>query len=86
MLPLPQVRYKMGRVSQPSSHIYGIGSLRFKAPALPATTPGVQQANANPSTCMQAGDGVAATTPFRVGQLQSRAADAGPSEDCLFLR
>ncbi|KAF4614038.1 hypothetical protein D9613_008113 [Agrocybe pediades] len=61
------------------------GSSRFKAPASPATTPGVQLANANPPECLQASQGVSATNPFRVGQLQSRAADAGPSEDCLFL-
>ncbi|KAF9557097.1 alpha/beta-hydrolase [Agrocybe pediades] len=61
------------------------GALRFKAPISPATTPGVQQANSNPSFCMQAGDGVAPTTPFRVGQVQSRQQSAGPSEDCLFL-
>ncbi|PPQ80160.1 hypothetical protein CVT25_001453 [Psilocybe cyanescens] len=62
------------------------GSARFRAPALPATTPGVQQANAQPSECFQASSGNSPTTPFRVGQQNSaRAVDAGPSEDCLFL-
>ncbi|PPQ68679.1 hypothetical protein CVT26_002961 [Gymnopilus dilepis] len=64
------------------------GSLRFRAPAAPAFTAGVQQANAEPAECFQAGDGVAATTPFRFGSgstASKRAAAAGPSEDCLFL-
>ncbi|KAH9481796.1 putative secreted lipase [Psilocybe cubensis] len=61
------------------------GAARFQAPALPATTPGVQQANAQPPECFQANSGVASTTPFRIGKNAARAADAGPSEDCLFL-
>ncbi|KAF9544962.1 alpha/beta-hydrolase [Agrocybe pediades] len=62
------------------------GSLRFRAPALPAVTAGVQQATSSPPSCMQGGDGTSPTTPFRAGHLQSRTEqDVGPSEDCLFL-
>jgi carboxylesterase type B len=67
------------------------GSSRFKAPAAPATTPGVQVANAEPSMCFGASSGVAGTTPFRASSALRRekraadAADAGPSEDCLFV-
>ncbi|KDR78749.1 hypothetical protein GALMADRAFT_63744 [Galerina marginata CBS 339.88] len=60
------------------------GSRRFSAPAAPATTSGVQLANAEPSTCLQAAQGVAPTTPFRVGpSVHTR--DVEASEDCLFL-
>ncbi|KAF8801565.1 alpha/beta-hydrolase [Phlegmacium glaucopus] len=57
-----------------------IGSLRFKAPQLPVHTKGIQLANTQPPACQQAGDGVAATSPFR-----SRSDDASAPEDCLFL-
>ncbi|KAF8886048.1 Alpha/Beta hydrolase protein [Gymnopilus junonius] len=64
------------------------GSLRFRAPASPAFTAGVQLANTEPSMCFQASDGAAATNPFHPGSsssLTARAAEAGQSEDCLFL-
>ncbi|PPQ80632.1 hypothetical protein CVT25_001638 [Psilocybe cyanescens] len=62
------------------------GSNRFRAPALPATTPGIQQANVQPPGCFQATGGNSPTTPFRVAQKNSaRAVDLGSSEDCLFL-
>ncbi|KDR83231.1 hypothetical protein GALMADRAFT_221150 [Galerina marginata CBS 339.88] len=70
------------------------GTRRFGAPAAPATTPGVQLANAEPSTCLQGGEGLAPATPFRINPhriakpVTKRAMDAtavGVTEDCLFL-
>ncbi|PPQ80157.1 hypothetical protein CVT25_001450 [Psilocybe cyanescens] len=62
------------------------GSYRFRAPAPPATTPGIQQANVQPPECFQGSVGNSPTTPFRVSQRNSaRAVVPGPSEDCLFL-
>jgi len=61
------------------------GSRRFRAPFAPETTPGIQLANAPPSTCLQAGQGSSSASPFRIKQ-DKRATDVGASEDCLFLR
>ncbi|PPQ80630.1 hypothetical protein CVT25_001636 [Psilocybe cyanescens] len=62
------------------------GSNRFRAPAPPATTPGIQQANVQPPECFQATIGNSPTTPFRVAQKKSaRAVAPETSEDCLFL-
>ncbi|KAF9000855.1 Alpha/Beta hydrolase protein [Cyathus striatus] len=67
------------------------GTLRFRAPQLPATTPGIQQANALSAQCFTAGAGLNAANPFKTGIFSTsskskRAADAtGSSEDCLFL-
>lgn len=62
---------------------------RWREPRLPETTPGVQQANAEPNGCLAAGTGAAPTTPFRNDttapeSLMKRA--TGTSEDCLFLK
>ncbi|KAF9443305.1 alpha/beta-hydrolase [Macrolepiota fuliginosa MF-IS2] len=63
------------------------GTLRWSAPQLPQTTPGIQQANTLPNTCQQAGSGVQAVTPFHSnsGSLQQKRAAPSASEDCLFL-
>ncbi|KAJ7651188.1 Alpha/Beta hydrolase protein [Roridomyces roridus] len=57
-----------------------LGDLRFRAPAPPLITPGVQLATVQPNECMQSGDGISPTNP-----LKARAASVVPSEDCLFL-
>ncbi|KIJ43139.1 hypothetical protein M422DRAFT_60334 [Sphaerobolus stellatus SS14] len=59
------------------------GSLRFRAPHPPASTPGVQVANQLSDQCFEAGQGIQPTSPFHTGKLQKRA-DVF-SEDCLFL-
>ncbi|GLB40131.1 putative type-B carboxylesterase lipase family protein [Lyophyllum shimeji] len=60
------------------------GSLRWQPPQRPATVAGVQQANAQPPSCMTAGSGTSPTNPFRAQNLTTQAA-AAASEDCLFL-
>ncbi|KAF4614264.1 hypothetical protein D9613_008001 [Agrocybe pediades] len=60
------------------------GARRFRAPAPPEATPGVQLAGSQALTCLQAGQGNSPDSPFRPGQ-HKRAADLGASEDCLFL-
>ncbi|KAF9468189.1 Alpha/Beta hydrolase protein [Collybia nuda] len=59
------------------------GTLRWQAPRTPATVAGIQQANAQPNTCLQASSGSSPTTPFHRSSLKRAAAAA--SEDCLFL-
>lgn len=68
-----------------------VGSLRWREPQLPQTTPGIQQANAFPNMCFQAGDGGQAAASFPLqssGQQASQEKRATPvvSEDCLFLK
>ncbi|KAF8869965.1 alpha beta-hydrolase [Infundibulicybe gibba] len=64
------------------------GPLRWRAPQMPQNVTGIQQANAQPPMCFQAGPGQAdkrntIKRPFRV---ESRAAvSTEESEDCLFL-
>ncbi len=72
-------------------HFYKhLGNLRFRAAQIPAFTPGVQMANAQPAMCLQAGAGAAAATPLRspaTSDIISRATESlAPSEDCLFLK
>ncbi|KAJ7651189.1 Alpha/Beta hydrolase protein [Roridomyces roridus] len=57
-----------------------LGDLRFRAPAPPLNTSGVQLATVQPNGCLQATDGKSSTNP-----LEARAASVAPSEDCLFL-
>ncbi|KAF8161671.1 Alpha/Beta hydrolase protein [Crassisporium funariophilum] len=45
------------------------GTLRFSAPKLPATTPGVQVANQESARCFSAGSGGQPATPFRIGGI-----------------
>ncbi|KAF9000854.1 Alpha/Beta hydrolase protein [Cyathus striatus] len=69
------------------------GASRFRAPQPPATTPGIQQANALSAQCFTAGAGSNPVDPFKTGNFstsamstqEKRAADATSSEDCLFL-
>ncbi|KAF5379722.1 hypothetical protein D9615_005696 [Tricholomella constricta] len=61
-----------------------IGTLRWQPPHPPATTPGIQRALTQPATCFFAGQGNAATTPFRDNKFRKRD-PFFPSEDCLFL-
>ncbi|KAF8881219.1 Alpha/Beta hydrolase protein [Infundibulicybe gibba] len=75
-----------------NTHFLGIryaaaptGALRWTAPRVPATVTAVQQANAEPPQCFQAGSGVSATSPFRTSPVAKRAAAVTTSEDCLFL-
>ncbi|KAJ7651190.1 Alpha/Beta hydrolase protein [Roridomyces roridus] len=57
-----------------------VGDLRFRAPAPPLNTAGVQLATVQPNECLQSGSGRSPTNP-----LEARAASVVPSEDCLFL-
>ncbi|KAJ7651194.1 Alpha/Beta hydrolase protein [Roridomyces roridus] len=57
-----------------------LGDLRFRAPAPPLNTSGVQLATVQPNQCLQSGFGQSSTNP-----LKPRAASVVPSEDCLFL-
>ncbi|KAF8879332.1 Alpha/Beta hydrolase protein [Gymnopilus junonius] len=78
------------------------GSARFRGPVSPVTVSDIQQANAQPPTCIQAAlgaFGAAPTSPFREGQTTLRkrverrsdeaptaATESTESEDCLFLK
>ncbi|KAF8344952.1 Alpha/Beta hydrolase protein [Amanita rubescens] len=74
------------------------GSLRWRAPQPPASTSGVQFANAGAPSCynIQSGFGLAPTNPYRyessqvatenvISRLDERTAQLQFSEDCLFL-
>ncbi|KAF5348564.1 hypothetical protein D9756_009623 [Leucocoprinus leucothites] len=63
------------------------GTLRWQAPQAPQTTSGVQLANTQPNTCMQAGNGANTVSPFlNSSSVTRRQSDAPPaSEDCLFV-
>jgi len=77
---------------------YVTGSLRWRAPQPPASTLGVQFANAEAPSCynIQSGFGLAPTNPYRhetsqvttgnaTSRLDERTAQLKSSEDCLFL-
>ncbi|KXN84321.1 Lipase 4 [Leucoagaricus sp. SymC.cos] len=63
------------------------GSLRWREPQPPRTTPGLQLANIEPDSCWQTGSGTQPTTPFPRSSNNNREKRAAPpsSEDCLFL-
>ncbi|TFK35577.1 Alpha/Beta hydrolase protein [Crucibulum laeve] len=72
------------------------GALRWREPQTPSSIAGIQQANAFPNACLQAGEGGNAVNPFRIQKftvhslVETRSnlgtrATAAPSEDCLFL-
>ncbi|KAF5360984.1 hypothetical protein D9756_005141 [Leucocoprinus leucothites] len=64
------------------------GSLRWREPHAPEATSGVQLANKQPNTCMQAGNGANTVSPFlNSTSLTRRQTSDAPaaSEDCLFL-
>ncbi|KAF9557104.1 alpha/beta-hydrolase [Agrocybe pediades] len=63
------------------------GALRFRAPALPAFTPGIQQAHFVAPACLSAGAGTSPRSPLRAADSHSRREEAAtlPTEDCLFL-
>ncbi|KAF5360642.1 hypothetical protein D9756_005136 [Leucocoprinus leucothites] len=63
------------------------GTLRWQAPQAPQITSGVQLANKQPNTCMQAGNGANTVSPFRnSSSFTRRQSDTpGASEDCLFV-
>ncbi|KXN89064.1 Neuroligin-2, partial [Leucoagaricus sp. SymC.cos] len=64
-----------------------VGSLRWRAPQIPQTVPGIQKADTHPDTCWQTGAGTQPGTPFPTqNNHQHQKRDAPPSsEDCLFL-
>ncbi|KAF5360608.1 hypothetical protein D9756_005152 [Leucocoprinus leucothites] len=64
------------------------GTLRWREPQPPQTTPGVQMADKQPNTCMQAGNGANTVSPFlpATNSFINQQPDPPPaSEDCLFL-
>ncbi|KAJ7169386.1 Alpha/Beta hydrolase protein [Mycena crocata] len=67
-----------------ASNIINFLGIRYAAaplaPQPPANVSGLQQATTQPNACFQSAGGSSASNPLR-----SRAAEAAPSEDCLFL-
>lgn len=61
------------------------GSLRWQPPHPPATTPGTQAADSEPSACFFSGQGNQATSPFK-DKKSHRKRDLSFTEDCLFLK
>lgn len=59
------------------------GSLRWNAPAAPATVSGVQQAVDQPPRCLQSYPGFTSTNPYAPINKKRAAAD---TEDCLYLK
>ncbi|KAG6872737.1 hypothetical protein C0995_007059 [Termitomyces sp. Mi166 len=59
-------------------------TLRWQPPHPPATTPGIQVADTEPSVCFFAGQGNQAASPFRDNK-NHRKRDLSFTEDCLFL-
>ncbi|KAH0585493.1 hypothetical protein H2248_008731 [Termitomyces sp. 'cryptogamus'] len=60
------------------------GTLRWQPPHPPATTPGIQTADSEPSVCFFAGQGNQAASPFRDNKNHKKR-DLSFTEDCLFL-